>query len=121
MNFTAHKPATTAKSLAATHRAVIERDYSTCIAKIAPHCTGEHQQTHHRRPRGMGGSSQPDTNQSANLICLCSPCHNWIESNRKQALENGWLVTQAQIPSEELVMWRGHWTKLDNEGGLTRA
>lgn len=55
---------------------------------------------HHRRPRGMGGSRDPQTNSPANLIALHPDCHQWIESRREEALENGWLVPQGKNPAE---------------------
>jgi hypothetical protein len=52
---------------------------------------------HHRDPRGMGGS-KADPHAMANLVLLCGTattpgyCHEAVESNRKQALIDGWLV-----------------------------
>ena len=58
---------------------------------------------HHRRPRGMGGSTMADTNSPANLLLLCgdgvSGCHGRVESNRTRALEHGWLVPFAGDPA----------------------
>ena len=60
---------------------------------------------HHRRPRGMGGNKSVETNSPANAVAVCgtanSPdgCHGWIESNRQEALELGWLVRQGHDPS----------------------
>ena len=65
--------------------------------------------THHRRPRGMGGTSRPDTNEPSNLMLVCgnatSPgdCHSWIESNRAVALVLGYLVDQAGDPETRPV------------------
>lgn len=58
---------------------------------------------HHRRPRGMGGSSDPATNSPANLLLLCGTgttgCHGLIEARRSWALEAGYLVPQGQDPA----------------------
>lgn len=49
-------------------------------------------QVHHRLPRGVGGSSDPAIHSPANLLLLCRPCHEWVESNRTAAYDAGWLV-----------------------------
>ena len=41
---------------------------------------------HHRRPRRMGGTSNPEIHQPANLVVVCRTCHRWIEENRQLAL-----------------------------------
>lgn len=53
---------------------------------------------HHRRPRRMGGSQLPDTNQPQNLLILCTDCHGTVESERFAAYGGGWLVRQKQNP-----------------------
>ena len=65
---------------------------------------------HHRRPRGMGGSSLAAINSPANLLLLCGDgtnpmagCHGRIESNRTAAYDAGWLVHFAADPAEVLV------------------
>lgn len=58
---------------------------------------------HHRRPRGMGGSKDPATNQASNLILLCGSgvtgCHGRIESNRAESIDAGLLVRQGVDPA----------------------
>ena len=56
-------------------------------------------QIHHRRPRGMGGSRDPLSGSAANGLFVHPACHSKIESDRKQALENGQLVRQGIDPS----------------------
>lgn len=52
---------------------------------------------HHRNPRGLGGS-KADPHALVNLVLLCGSatsrggCHAHVESNRKQARIDGWLV-----------------------------
>lgn len=52
---------------------------------------------HHRDPRGMGGS-KADPHALVNLVLLCGSatsrggCHHEVESRRKQARIDGWLV-----------------------------
>lgn len=73
-------------------------------------------QYHHRRPRGMGGSRQPDTNTAANCVLLCSYDHALIESMRDEYLELGWLVRQGQKPAD-VPIWRfKKWVLLDDHG-----
>jgi hypothetical protein len=49
---------------------------------------------HHRKSKGMGGSKLFDTPQ--NIVTLCGSgttgCHGWVESNRDEAYDLGWLV-----------------------------
>lgn len=56
---------------------------------------------HHRRPRGMGGTSDPRVASIANAGILCGnattpgSCHEWAEKNREQAIADGWLIPRA--------------------------
>lgn len=79
---------------------------------------------HHRRARGMGGTRRASTESVANLVVLCGSgttgCHGWVESNRDQARELGWLLRQQQEPEEEPVpLWAaaGRPVLLDACGG----
>jgi hypothetical protein len=58
---------------------------------------------HHRRPRGMGGSTAADTNTPANVLLLCGTgttgCHGDVESQRQLAYAHGWLVPQGTDPA----------------------
>lgn len=56
-------------------------------------------QTHHRRPRGLGGSSWSGINLPSNLLTLCRMHHDYIESHRQWALDNGLLVRQSKDPA----------------------
>lgn len=57
---------------------------------------------HHRRPRGMGGSTDPGTDHPSNGLLLCGTgttgCHGWVESHRAAALADGYLVPQGADP-----------------------
>lgn len=66
---------------------------------------------HHRRPRGMGGTSKPEIHQPANLLALCRDCHRWVEENRALALEQGWLISQhdTREPYEIPIYAHGSW------------
>lgn len=54
---------------------------------------------HHRRPRRMGGSRDPETNDVQNLMLLSPEAHEHVELHRTEAYERGWLVRQDAIPA----------------------
>lgn len=60
---------------------------------------GEDFHVHHRRPRRMGGSRDPLTNDPTNLMLLSPEAHEHVEKNRTEAYERGWLVRQDAIPA----------------------
>ena len=72
---------------------------------------------HHRRPRGMGETKNPDIHIPANLTALCRDCHGWVESNRKVALEQGWLISQhdTREPYEIPIYTHGSWYLINPE------
>jgi hypothetical protein len=76
-------------------------------------------QHHHRRPRGMGGSSADDTNRASNALCVCVSCHSEIEANREAAISFGWLVRQGLDPADTPVLLSGSWVLLDDFGYTT--
>lgn len=74
-------------------------------------------QVHHRRPRGMGGTSDPGTNRPSNLVLLCADCHGFLErGDRAAAREHGWLVDQGQDPSAVPYLLWGRWVFLSDLG-----
>ena len=86
---------------------------------------GEHVSVHHRTPRGMGGSHDERLNLMSNLMALCGSgttgCHGWIEHNREEARQNGWLVSRGTDASTIPALVRGVLVYLNNEGGYDRA
>ncbi len=56
----------------------------------------------HRDPRGMGGPKLRHT--MANLVTLCGTgttgCHGYVESQRSESYEFGWLVPNGVTPEE---------------------
>jgi 5-methylcytosine-specific restriction protein A len=96
-------------------RSVQERD-SGCVncGRVDVAC-----QIHHRRARGMGGSTRTDTNGPANLILLCLPCHSLVESRREWARARGLLVGQSQTPADVPVVWHGVRVLLCDDGRVT--
>jgi hypothetical protein len=76
---------------------------------------------HHRRPRRMGGTRRSDVNEPANLMLLCGSgttgCHGWVESHRKNALADGIILYDRDIPAEHPYKDRhGNWWLIDKEG-----
>lgn len=51
---------------------------------------------HHRRPRGAGGTSNPEIGNVTNCLILCGSgttgCHGWVETYRAMAEDYGYLV-----------------------------
>jgi hypothetical protein len=110
-----------------TVAAVVARDFGRC-ARCGQPVTGERGidfSLHHRRPRAMGGSSRPDTNQPHNLVLLhgsgVSLCHGLVEQHRAEAYANGWLLRQGQDPSVVPVNHAAHggWVLLTPDGGFS--
>lgn len=88
-----------------------------------PFCPKAAEHQHHRRARGSGGSSDPQTNEAANGLDLCSGHHMWIESHRAAARVFGLLVRQGVDPATVPAVTR-HCPDpvlLDNEGGWRRV
>ena len=81
----------------ATRELVLHRSTYRCERCSDEVWAGFH--IHHRRPRGMGGTSREDTNHPSNLLVVCPACHTWIEANRLAALELGYLVRQHDNPA----------------------
>ncbi len=80
---------------------VLGRDQHRCVIcgrSVFGLVRGVQWSIHHRRDRGSGGSSRPDTNSPVNLLTICGSgttgCHGWVTSNasRVRALKNGWIV-----------------------------
>lgn len=77
---------------------------------------GEHWDIHHRRARGMGGTSWPGANRCSNLIMICRFCHNDIESRRAHAEATGRLVPWPLDPAAVAILLNDHWKYLLDDG-----
>lgn len=66
----------------------------------------------------MGGSKAPDTNAVTNCLLLCGHCHRAVEAGRAEALQRGYLVSQALDPARVPVWRLTGWVLLTGEGGL---
>lgn len=76
-------------------------------------------QYHHRNPRRMGGTSRESLGWASNCLYLHPKCHENVERNRKQGLENGWLCYSNDTPSEIPVLRMGKWVLLNDDGTIT--
>ncbi len=65
----------------------------------------------------MGSSSRGSTNLPSNLVFLCGACHREVESDRAQAMIEGYIVTQSTEPATVPILSRGQWFMLDDMGG----
>lgn len=109
---------------------VIARDEGRCFrcGVVIRGERGRDWSIQHRRGRGTGGTSLPDTNQPPNLILLdgsgTTGCHGWVEHNRTAALAAGWAVPRLGKRSNPLLAPVTHhrygrvWLTAD--GGWTR-
>lgn len=107
---------------------VATRDGGRCVRCAAPAT-----QIHHRRSRGRGGSSDPAINSPANLLTLCGSgttgCHGWVESNRREAEIEGYIVRHgARVPGTvpvrvftPLVFEQWTWVLLGADGSRDRC
>ncbi len=110
------------------HDAVLIRDGNHC-QRCGRSVVNYPASVHHRRPRGMGGSRAPLTWDLSNLVLLCGDattpegCHLRVESYRRRAEMDGWLVRQSEDPRLKPV-WRlqgtlvvdGRWQWLSGSG-----
>lgn len=96
------------------------------LARFANRCArcGQYRggSIHHRKPRRLGGTTDPAINYTSNLLWLCgngtTGCHGAIESHRTVAYENGWLLADRAVATEvEVLLWDGRRVLLDDEGG----
>lgn len=116
----------TAKGLSKQVReAVLERDRYQCFRCGRSILTGMYS-LHHRRPRGMGGTSLETSNLSANALTMCGTgttgCHGWIESHRRESIRLGWLLPQGIDPCMVPVLHhRDGWVRVDNRGNQRAA
>lgn len=79
-------------------------------------CRRPMDEAHHRRPRGMGGTTNTLIGEPWNGLALCRRCHAWAESNRDHARTLGWLTP---TPSPDAPYWTSHygwcvWVLLDD-------
>ena len=97
-------------------RVVYARDGGKCLR-----CLQEATDVHHRKPRGMGGSSDPELNYGlANLVSLCRHCHDRVHANPGESYELGWLVRSGLDPLEVPILVSATFTVwLTRDGDIT--
>jgi hypothetical protein len=76
---------------------------------------------HHRKPRRMGGTRDPEINEPFNLLVLCGSgttgCHGKVESNRLKAVFEGVILRANDDPKTTPVKdANGRWWLLDSYG-----
>ncbi|PYY59992.1 HNH endonuclease [Curtobacterium sp. MCSS17_011] len=104
---------------------VLERDRYQCFRCGRSILTGAYS-IHHRRPRGMGGTSAVSANLAANAVTLCGTgtagCHGWTEAHRRDAFRLGLLMPQGTDPAAVPILHhRAGWVNLDELGGQAQA
>lgn len=73
--------------------------------------------THHRHPRGMGGSSRrPEIHGYANLVTVDDICHDGAESERTVARDTGWLVPDLDAVARTPILFPSGWWLLTDSG-----
>lgn len=75
-------------------------------------------QIHHRKPRGMGGTKNPASRSAANALFVHFRCHEWIERNRTEAYQMGYLVHQQEASDSKPVLLPNGWFVLMDDGTL---
>jgi hypothetical protein len=75
---------------------------------------------HHRDPRGAGGSSRPEVNAASNLVWICNPCHERVESRRLEAIGDGFLISDGFDSLTFPVRLHYGLVRLDDAGGCKR-
>lgn len=73
-------------------------------------------QYHHRKPRRMGGTSDPATGSPANGMYLHPGCHRKVEENRLRSMGYGWLLSSVDDPEEVPLIVMGRWVLLTGDG-----
>lgn len=64
----------------------------------------------------MGGTNRKETGKASNGLYVHLKCHSNIESNRNDAVRNGWLVSQSDEPAAiPVVLYYG--TVILNDDG----
>ena len=89
-----------------------------CVPRVGP-CTGT-LVPHHRRNRGMGGSTLPDVHALSGLLLACTACNNALEAATEPAwYAAGWKVRHGvREPRDIPVLYPdGRLYRLDDDGG----
>lgn len=82
-----------AAELDALTPALHARSRGRCELHFTDVCKGKASHRHHRKLRGQGG-----TNTMANLLHLCTACHDYLHAHPRIAYSRGWLVPMGADP-----------------------
>lgn len=92
--------------------AVEQRENGRCAR-----CGGKGAHWHHRRSRSV---RDVITHNPANGVLLCSVDHAYVHANPKQAMEEGFIVSRYDNPTEiSFRRWDGRWILPNTEGGFS--
>jgi hypothetical protein len=102
-----------------TRDAVIARDASRC-ARCNRGVANVPSSVQHRKPRGMGGTSDVRSYDMRNLVLMCGTgttgCHGDGESFRALAYDTGWLVRSYDDLDTPLISKDGRRITLTSDG-----
>lgn len=65
------------------------------------------------------GRAQCGTWALSNGLWACEFCHRWMHANPNAAKEHGWHVHPAGDTLTAAVLYRGEWSLLDDDGGVS--
>lgn len=95
---------------------VVERDGQRCRR-----CGKYGNEIHHRTARQHGGTKAEWINGMANLVLLCSHCHQTITENPADAYVTGWSLRRMSLDRPDRVpvvdVW-GYMALLTDDGGV---
>ena len=81
-----------------------------------------HGEYHHRRNRGMGGTSDMRAGQVSNALLLCRSCHLWVTDHKQEAMRDGHVVSNFCPDPSAVPVWRKkRWVLLTDDGGISPA
>jgi hypothetical protein len=67
----------------------------------------------------MGGTKNPESRSPANALFLHFTCHEWVERNRTESYELGYLVKQNEDSNSKPVLGPDGWFQLNDDGTKT--
>lgn len=90
----------------------------------APGCTGRATDASHRISVKMGGrrgAAAVKHHVLSGLLHACRGCHRSLHDAPASAFWRGWMLREREIPSEVPALYRGVWSLLDDQGGVTKT
>lgn len=105
-------------------RAAVWERAGGCCERCGRGVEGQVASIHHRKPRRMGGTRDPEINSLSNLMLLCGSgtggCHGMVEKARQESRDLGFLVGSVQNPSGVPVLVYGKGAcYLESDGSYT--